>query len=143
MHGPNAAGSSGLSRVDIFRKLRSKIEDDFEIKLMRAEGVHAHGFFAAACDLAVELANKMIQNPPNLLPSQETALVASIKVQKCHSYSRVMEPLYVTTKTIFSCVFQLHVLMLNAICFNHLGMLFPILCSSKVTLNDALNYDYL
>ena len=112
MQGPNAAGSSGLSRVDIFRKLLSKIEDDFEIKLMRAEGVHAHGFFAAACDLAVELANKMIQNPPNLLPSQETALVASIKVKKCHNYNRVMEPLNVTTRTIFSCDFQLNILSL-------------------------------
>ena len=83
MPGSNAGGSSGLSRVDIFRKLRSKIDDDFEIKLMRAEGVHAHGFFAASCDLAVELANKMIQNPPNLLPTVEAvAAAASVKVNR-------------------------------------------------------------
>lgn len=54
---------------------------------MRAEGVHAHGFFAAACDLAVELANKMIQNPPNLLPTPETAAAVSVKVLRIFCFS--------------------------------------------------------
>jgi len=79
--GANGSGSSPIARVDIFRKLRARIDDDFEIKLMRAEGVYAHGFFAAACDLAVDLANKMLQNPPNLLPTVEPVpATASVKV---------------------------------------------------------------
>ena len=81
VQGPNASGSSPVTRVDIFRKLRSRIDDDFEMKLMRAEGVYAHGFFAAACDLAVDLANKMLQNPPNLLPTVEPVPTASVKVR--------------------------------------------------------------
>jgi hypothetical protein len=51
------------------------------MKLMRAEGVYAHGFFAAACDLAVDLANRMLLNPPNLLPAPEPAPVAGAKVR--------------------------------------------------------------
>ena len=82
VHGAGASGPSPMARVDIFRKLRPRIDDDFEMKLMRAEGVYAHGFFAAACDLAVDLANKMLQNPPNLLPAVEPVpATASVKVK--------------------------------------------------------------
>ena len=33
---------------------------------MRAEGIHAHGYHAHACQMAVDLAKQMLKNPPNL-----------------------------------------------------------------------------
>ena len=34
---------------------------------MRAEGIHAHGYNAEACKMAVHLAHDLLKNPPDLL----------------------------------------------------------------------------
>lgn len=44
-----------------------KIEDPLEILFARAEALHAHGFTREACRLAVQLAEEMLNNPPNLM----------------------------------------------------------------------------
>ena len=56
----------GKEEIDVFKNLR-KIEDAWEILFMRAEGIHAHGYQAHACDMAVRLALDMLKNPPDLI----------------------------------------------------------------------------
>ncbi|XP_059097624.1 zinc finger SWIM domain-containing protein 8-like [Tigriopus californicus] len=53
--------------VDVFRNLRPKIEDPWEVLYMRAEGIHAHGYQSEACKMAVHLAHDLLKHPPDLL----------------------------------------------------------------------------
>eukprot|EP00095_Tigriopus_kingsejongensis_P011250 maker-scaffold550_size154339-snap-gene-0.21 protein:Tk11250 transcript:maker-scaffold550_size154339-snap-gene-0.21-mRNA-1 annotation:"zinc finger swim domain-containing protein 8" len=57
----------GLTHIDVFRNLRPKIEDPWEVLYMRAEGIHAHGYQSEACKMAVHLAYDLLKNPPDLL----------------------------------------------------------------------------
>ena len=43
-------GANG-QRLDVFRNLRHTIEDPWEVLFMRAEGIHAHGYHAHACQV--------------------------------------------------------------------------------------------
>ena len=65
--GPNG------QKLDVFRNLRQNIEDPWEVLFMRAEGIHAHGYQAHACQMAVQLAHDMWKNPPNLVPAPPAA----------------------------------------------------------------------
>ena len=62
-------GANG-QKLDVFRNLRQNIEDPWEVFFMRAEGIHAHGYQAHACQMAVQLAHDMWKNPPNLVPAE-------------------------------------------------------------------------
>ena len=53
--------------VDVFRNLRTNIEDPWEVLFMRAEGIHAHGYHNHACSMAVHLAHDMLKNPVDLM----------------------------------------------------------------------------
>jgi hypothetical protein len=57
---------SPLSSLDLFRNLRRTVDDPWETLFMRAEGLHAHGYHAEACSLAVRLAHHLLKNPPDL-----------------------------------------------------------------------------
>ena len=59
----NSKGKPG----EPFELLVKKIEDPLEILFARAEALHAHGFTREACRLAVQLAEEMLNNPPNLM----------------------------------------------------------------------------
>ena len=60
--------------MDVFKNLRlnkgseekDKLEIAWDVKFMRAEGIHAHGYHLHALQMAVDLAKEMLQNPPNL-----------------------------------------------------------------------------
>ena len=64
----------GGNKVDVFKNLRiNKLTDEkdksevaWEVKFMRAEGIHAHGYHTHAFQMAVDLAQEMLKNPPNL-----------------------------------------------------------------------------
>ena len=64
----------GGNKVDVFKNLRlnkgsedkDKSEIAWDVKFMRAEGIHAHGYHLHALQMAVDLAKEMLQNPPNL-----------------------------------------------------------------------------
>ncbi|XP_033644058.1 zinc finger SWIM domain-containing protein 8-like [Asterias rubens] len=43
-----------------------RMEDKIEIMFSRAEALHAHGYTRNACKLAIELAEEMLDNPPEL-----------------------------------------------------------------------------
>ncbi|KAJ8869333.1 hypothetical protein PR048_030908 [Dryococelus australis] len=55
-----------LSTISVFANLK-KMEDPWEILFARAEGLHAHGHGREACTLAVQLAEELLANPPDLM----------------------------------------------------------------------------
>ena len=59
----------------------------FQILFARAEALHAHGHTKEACKLAQQLAEELLQNPPDLLA--ESAAVPNVKgkikyANSCH-----------------------------------------------------------
>ncbi|KAK7073230.1 Zinc finger SWIM domain-containing protein 8 [Halocaridina rubra] len=63
-----AGGEGGCDErgSEIFSNLK-KLEDPLEILFARAEGLHAHGHLQEASGLAVQLAQELLMNPPNLM----------------------------------------------------------------------------
>ena len=41
-------------KLDVFRNLRQTISDPWEVLFMRAEGIHAHGYHAHACQVRLK-----------------------------------------------------------------------------------------
>ncbi|RWS28198.1 zinc finger SWIM domain-containing protein 8-like protein [Leptotrombidium deliense] len=60
-------GSVGGSMDEQFVVVVKKMEDPFEILFARAEALHAHGLSREASRLAVQLAEDILANPPNLM----------------------------------------------------------------------------
>ena len=50
----------------VFGELRP-LDDPLEILFARAEGLHAHGHSAEACELGVQLATELLAHPPDLM----------------------------------------------------------------------------
>lgn len=50
----------------VFGELKP-LEDPLDILFARAEGLHAHGHSAEACELGIQLATELLANPPDLL----------------------------------------------------------------------------
>ena len=55
-------GKNG-EKLDVFKDLRTSIDDPFEVKFMRAEGIYAHGYHSHACQIAVALAKDLLESP--------------------------------------------------------------------------------
>lgn len=62
----NDANAGKSDKPDIFKNLRTSIDDPFEVLFMRAEGIYAHGYHSHACKMAIALAQDMLRSPPNL-----------------------------------------------------------------------------
>ncbi|CAL4065074.1 unnamed protein product, partial [Meganyctiphanes norvegica] len=61
------AETTAADRVaEVFSTLK-KLEDPNDILFARAEGLHAHGHMQEASCLAVQLAQELLANPPNLM----------------------------------------------------------------------------
>ncbi|XP_076055750.1 zinc finger SWIM domain-containing dorado isoform X2 [Oratosquilla oratoria] len=61
-----ASESSSERNDSVFSGIK-KLEDPLEILFARAEGLHAHGHVKEASCLAVQLAQELLANPPNLM----------------------------------------------------------------------------
>ena len=105
---------------DVFKNLR-KIDDPWEILMMRAEGLHAHGYQAQACEMAVRLALDMLKNPPDFITdappisfkgkkkrvcaaSHHITQTASVTLTHCAFICTVLRNAFLNTK--FACVFS-------------------------------------
>lgn len=67
-HKPVAVSATTISLGEEQIRVTIKaMTDPLEILLARTEALHAHGFTKEACHLAVQLAEEMLTNPPNLL----------------------------------------------------------------------------
>ena len=72
------AGSVNESGLDVFRNLRTLDNlDRFEVLLMRAEGIYAHGYHSHACQMAVSLAEDLLRCPPDLTLPMNVATEAT------------------------------------------------------------------
>ncbi|CAG0886031.1 unnamed protein product [Cyprideis torosa] len=60
------ASSAEESEARLFSNIK-KIEEPLEILFARAEALHAHGHSREASNLAVKLANELLENPPDLM----------------------------------------------------------------------------
>ena len=59
------SNSKNNEKLDVFKNLRTSIDDPFEVEFMRAEGIYAHGYHSHACRIAVALAQKRLKSPPD------------------------------------------------------------------------------
>lgn len=62
---PKAKSSSELAEEAL--SFVRPIDDSIEISFAQCEGLHAHGFTKESCQLAVRLANQLLDNPPDLM----------------------------------------------------------------------------
>ncbi|RWS16893.1 zinc finger SWIM domain-containing protein 8-like protein, partial [Dinothrombium tinctorium] len=61
------SGNSSNNLEENFVVIVKKMEDPFEILFARAEALHAHGLSREASQLAIQLAEEILTNPPNLM----------------------------------------------------------------------------
>ena len=82
-----------------------------EILFARAEGLHAHGHSAEACELGIQLATELLANPPDLLVELPPVITKSGKKKKtnpaCHQISCL------ASATLAKCAFLCTVLAEN------------------------------
>lgn len=87
------------------------LDDPLEILFARAEGLHAHGHSAEACELGVQLASELLANPPDLLVDLPPVITKNGKKKKanpaCHQISCV------ASATLAKCAFLCTVLAEN------------------------------
>lgn len=87
------------------------LDDPLEILFSRAEGLHAHGHSAQACELGVQLASEMLANPPDLLVELPPIITKNGKKKKtnpaCHQISCL------ASATLAKCAFLCTVLAEN------------------------------
>ena len=60
---PGDGNGKNGEKLDVFKDLRTSIDDPFEVKFMRAEGIYAHGYHSHACQIAVALAKDLLESP--------------------------------------------------------------------------------
>ena len=74
----------------VFGELKP-LDDPLEIIFARAEGLHAHGHSAEACELGIQLATELLANPPDLLVELPHVVTKSGNKKKtnpaCHQIS--------------------------------------------------------
>ena len=112
----------GKEEIDVFKNLR-KIEDPWEILFMRAEGIHAHGYQAHACDMAVRLALDMLKNPPDLITDAPPISFKGKKRRVCAASHQIT---HTASTTLTHCAFICTVLFETAQNPNHLNLAFQI-----------------
>ena len=94
----------------VFGELKP-LDDPLEILFARAEGLHAHGHSAEACELGIQLATELLANPPDLLVELPHVVTKSGKKKKtnpaCHQISCL------ASATLAKCAFLCTVLAEN------------------------------
>lgn len=94
----------------VFGELKP-LDDPLEILFARAEGLHAHGHSAEACELGIQLATELLANPPDLLVELPPIITKSGKKKKtnpaCHQISCL------ASATLAKCAFLCTVLAEN------------------------------
>jgi len=102
----------------VFGELKP-LEDPMEILFARAEGLHAHGHSAEACELGVQLASELLANPPDLLVQLPPVVTKNGKKKKtnpaCHQISCL------ASATLAKCAFLCTVLAENYPDYYHLA----------------------
>ncbi|XP_063237726.1 zinc finger SWIM domain-containing protein 8 homolog isoform X2 [Bacillus rossius redtenbacheri] len=102
---------SPLSSASVFANLK-KMEDPWEILLARAEGLHAHGHGREACTLAVQLAEELLANPPDLMIELPPMPTKNKRKKKVNPVSHQLSCL--ASATLAKCAFLCTVLAENA-----------------------------
>lgn len=101
---PNRSGG-------VFGELKP-LDDPLEILFARAEGLHAHGHSAEACELGIQLATELLANPPDLLVELPPIITKNGKKKKtnpaCHQISCL------ASATLAKCAFLCTVLAENS-----------------------------
>ena len=94
----------------VFGELKP-LDDPLEILFARAEGLHAHGHSAEACELGIQLATELLANPPDLLVELPPIITKNGKKKKtnpaCHQISCL------ASATLAKCAFLCTVLAEN------------------------------
>ena len=102
----------------VFGELKP-LEDPMDILFARAEGLHAHGHSAEACELGVQLASELLANPPDLLVQLPPVVTKNGKKKKtnpaCHQISCL------ASATLAKCAFLCTVLAENYPDYYHLA----------------------
>ena len=98
------------NKSGVFGELKP-LDDPLEILFARAEGLHAHGHSAEACELGVQLASELLANPPDLLVELPPVITKAGKKKKtnpaCHQISCL------ASATLAKCAFLCTVLAEN------------------------------
>ena len=110
MANPPYVSSVASKSSGVFGELKP-LDDPLEILFARAEGLHAHGHSAEACELGVQLASELLANPPDLMIDLPPILTKSGKKKKtnpaCHQISCL------ASATLAKCAFLCTVLAEN------------------------------
>ena len=107
---------------DVFKNLR-KIEDPWEILMMRAEGLHANGYQSHASEMTVRLALDMLKNPPDLITDAPPISFKGKKKRVCAASHQITQT---ASTTLTHCAFICTVLSEMAVNPDHLNLAFRI-----------------
>uniref|UniRef100_A0A0K2TKH9 SWIM-type domain-containing protein n=1 Tax=Lepeophtheirus salmonis TaxID=72036 RepID=A0A0K2TKH9_LEPSM len=104
--------------VDVFKNLRSSIDDPWEVLFLRTEGLYAHGHIEHACSLAVHLANDMLKSTLDLLAESRSVNGGNIvgglnKRHKRNVNAATHQVTLTASNTLSHCAFLCSVLLEN------------------------------
>ena len=108
------SNSKNNDRIDVYKNLRTSIDDPFEVKFMRAEGIYAHGYHSHACRIAVALAQDLLKSPPNFTltsnPNLESGASTGAKGKKKRVSAASHALTHMASTTLSHCAFLCTVL---------------------------------